>query len=309
MAGWITPGVQWNSIPFVGGDRVSPQQQQAVIGNICLEASSMAAQIANTPIRSVLTTEEQSGPNYRLTVQWSSGVGRFIASRWPVTQVTAVQVSPNAFPRSWTPLPAGSFEPEYPVDGLYGAAVPSASAGGQGIIFGQGYLCWPRGWPGAQISGRNQFRASLTYLSGWPHACITTAGTAGATQIAVDDCTGWVLTGTNGGTIGAAGIIYDAMTPGSGQEPFTVTGSSAMTGPGTITLSAPLNYAHGPGVAVSAVPATGIFGTALLAGRIALIRGATATTVQTTGGRKVMASPDFLYELAKKELSNFRRTV
>lgn len=304
---WPT-GAQWGTIPFVGNGTASAAQQFSVLSMICLAASSEVDQILNQPIRAKETTEEQSGPNFRVTVQWSSGNGRFIASRWPVTQVTCVSVAPNdSWPRQFTALPAGHFEPEYPVDGLYGAGVPSSGAGGQGILFSPGYLCWGRGWPGGQVSGRNGFRVSVTYVSGWPHACLASAASAADTEIAVDDCTAWVLTGVNGGVVGAAGIIYDAM--GGGMEPVAVTAASAPKGPGTLTLSQPLNFSHAAGIMVSALPQTAIWAAALLAGRIALTRGATATTIQSTGGRTVTASPDLLRKMAEKELSTFRRTV
>ena len=58
----------------------------------------------------------------------------------------------------------------------------------------------------------------------------------------------------NGAPIGAAGVIYDAL--GGGQESIAVTAASVTSGPGTLTLSSPLNYAHGAGIAVSAMPET-----------------------------------------------------
>ena len=176
-----------------------------------------------------MTTEDLEGPNYRVTVQWASGNGRFVASRWPVTQVTNVQVAPNnTFPRSWTVLPAGSYEPEFPVDGLYGASVPSAGAGGQSIIFAPGYLGNCAGW-GSLFTPRLRYRVSATYLSGWPHTSLTAASSIGDTHLTVDDCTGWVITGTNNTPIGASGVVYDAV--GGGQESFSVTAASVTSGP------------------------------------------------------------------------------
>jgi hypothetical protein len=122
----------------------------------------------------------------------------------------------------------------------------------------------------------------------------------------VDDCTGWVLTGTNSGTIGAAGIIYDAM--GGGQEGIAVTAASAMTGPGTLTLSGTLSYAHGTGIAVSAMPQSILWATAMFAGAAALKRGATATTIQTTGGRQQVTHTGLEAD-AKLMISTFRRTI
>lgn len=307
LSQWPT-GVSWNTFPpKTGSTEPTPAQKYAVLSMICLQASQRADQIVDQPLRSVQTTEELSGPNYRVTVQNSSGNGRFIAARWPVTQVISMQVaSSSVWPRQWTMLPAGNFEPEYPVDGLYGASVPSAGAGGQGILFAPGYVTWPSGWPGATVTGRSAFRVSATYLSGWPHACLTAAASAGDSTIAVDDCTGWLITGTSGIRIGAAGIIYDAL--GGGQEPVVCTAASAASGPGTLTLASDLNYDHGTGIMASAMPNTAQWATALLAGRAALIRGATATTIQTTGGKQ-QATPGGLEGEARSLLSTFHRTV
>ena len=304
---WPT-GVAWNTFPpKTGGVAPTPAQQYAVLSMICLQASQRVDQILNQPLRSVETTEELQGPNYRVTVQNSSGNGRFIAARWPVTQVISVQVAPNSgWPRQWTALPAGNFEPEFPVDGLYGASVPSGGAGGQSILFSPGYIAWGPGWPGAQLAGRQAFRVSATYISGWPHTCLTAPVSAGATTIPVDDCTGWVLTSTTGTPIGAAGVIYDAL--GGGQEAVVCTGVSAATGPGTLTIASALNYAHSAGIAVSALPSTVIWATALLAGKAALVRGATATTIQSTAGRQ-QAGMHPLEAEARRLLSSLRRTV
>jgi hypothetical protein len=299
--------VAFGTIPDMSDGQATPPQQFAVMSMICGQATTDVQQILNQPIHATEITEELSAPNFRVTVQWSSGNGRIVASRWPVTQVTSVQVSPNAaWPRQWTSLPAGNFEPEYPVDGLYGASSPSSGAGGQGILFAPGYVCWPGGWPGGQISGRNAFRVAFTYISGWPHTSLTSAAAAGAGTIAVDDCCGWLLTGTNNETVGAAGIVYDAM--GGGMEPVTITGSSASMGPGTLTLSSNLQYAHESGIMVSALPRTIIWATALLAGKAALTRGATATTIQTTGGRQQHGMHPLEAE-ARRMLNSFRRTI
>ena len=163
------------------------------------------------------------------------------------------------------------------------------------------------GWPGGQVTGRNRFRVAFTYISGWPHTSLTAAAAAGASTIGVDDCTGWLLTGTNGETVGAAGIVYDAM--GGGQEPVTFTAASATTGPGTLTLSSPLHYAHAPGIMVSALPQTVIWATALLAGEAALTRGATATTIQTTGGHGSSPACTRWKHAGPALLNAFRRTI
>jgi len=301
---WTT-GIQWSTIPPQTG--ASPAQLYAVQSMLCRQATTDVTQIVNQPLHCTETTEEISGPHYRMTVEWSSGNGRIIASRWPVTQVTNVQVSPaNAWPRQWTVLPATNFEPEYPVDGLYGASSPSSSAGGQGILFAPGYVAWPAGWPGGQLYGRKRFRVAFTYFAGWPHASLTANASSGDMTLEVDDCAGWVLTGTNDEIVGAAGTIYDAQ--GGGQEAISVTASSAVKGPGTLTLASALNYDHQSLIMVSALPSTAIWATALLTAKAALTRGATATTQQTIGGKQ-QAWMHPLEAEARRLLNALKRTI
>lgn len=304
-------GIQFSTIPAMSQGKADYPQQYAVISTLCMLGSARVDEILNQAIRCQETTEEQSGPDFRVTMQYSSGNGRFIAARWPVTQVLSMQVSPaNAWPRQWTSLPAGNFEPERPVDGLYGASAPSANAGGQGILFAPGYGGWcPSpgfGWPGGSLAGRNNYRYAATYLAGYPHTCLTSPGTVSAGSIVVDDCAGWLLTGTNGQGVGAAGIVYDAV--GGGQEAITVTAVSATTGPGTLTLASPLNYAHDAGIAVSAMPQSILWGSALCTGAAALRRGATATTVPTTSGRQQVTEAGLEAE-ARRIINTFRRTI
>jgi hypothetical protein len=307
LSQWPT-GVSWASIPAKTGQTPpTDPQRYAVQATLCMEGTSRADEIANQPLRASQITEEMSGPDSRVTVQWSSGNTRILTTRWPVTQVLSVQVSPSAtWPRSWTSVPSGYFEPEYPVDGLYGASAPSANAGGQAILLAPGYVCWPQGWPGGQLYGRNRFRVAYTILSGFPHASLTAATDAGVSELPVDDCTGWLLTGTNGGTIGAAGIIYDAL--GGGQEAIAVTGASAATGPGTLTLAAATAYAHGANIVVSAMPRTLLWASALLTACAAQSRGATTTTSQTISGRSQQGMHP-LEEHARRLINTFRRTV
>jgi hypothetical protein len=94
--------------------------------------------------------------------------------------------------------------------------------------------------------------------------------------LTVDDITGWD---------GAAGNVYD----GSSQEFVSVTDvtpdtSGAISGPGTLTLSAPLVYGHDKGTIVSTLPASVMQAAIYLCVSQALTRGATATTVQSISG-------------------------
>ena len=70
------------------------------------ERDSQVDEYCNQPLRATLSTEEQSGPDYYLTVQVGSGMGRMVLQRWPITQIVAVSVAASAgFPTQWTPGP------------------------------------------------------------------------------------------------------------------------------------------------------------------------------------------------------------
>ena len=301
---WPT-GVAWGTLPDTSQDSPpTPPQNFAVIAMICQQATSAVQQILNQPAHAEEPTEEYSGPDFRVTVDWSSGNGRIIASRWPVTQVVlgagvaecrlaaAVDVAAVGTPNPSTRSTACTGRPRR---GRRRA----------------GYPVRPRlrllaVWLARRAGLRaRRFRVAFTYLAGWPHTSLTAAADAGAETIDVDECTGWLLTGTNGGTVGAMGIIYDAT--GGGQEPVTVTQASETTGPGTLTLSSALQYAHGTGIMVSALPPTIIWATALLAAASADTRGVTATTIQTLGAREQGVHP--LEAQARHLLNTFRRTI
>ena len=60
---------------------------------------------------------------------------------------------------------------------------------------------------------------------------------------------------------------------------------------------------------MSALPESVIWATALLAAQAALARGATATTIQTTGGRQQGTAMPPQEAEARALLSTFRRTI
>jgi hypothetical protein len=221
---------------------------------------------------------------------------RVILQRLPVLVITGVQISPNIFPRQWTVLPDGYYSPEYPALGLYDSIAPSAGGqGGQAILISQGYVSWRL--------GRYGFAVQVSYVHGWPHCSLTSSAAADAETVSVDDCTGWGVT-TAAGT-GAAGVAYN----GGSQEGLKVTGTSVASGPGTLTLAAPLQYSHPAGVMVSSFPQNIIWGAALLSAGAALTRGATATTIQEAPGRSSGSTPQSKTDAAHKLLHPYRRTV
>ena len=285
------------------GSTVTTGQKTAALYNMCQSATTQVDSYCNQPLRATLSTETQSGPDYYLTVQVGSGLGRMVLQRWPITQIISVQVAASAgFPRQWTTVPAGYWDIERPVQGLYGTNAPSgAGEGGQAVLIAPGYLNW--------CNGRNGLRIQVQYLHGWPHAGLTTQGTAGSSSLVVDDCTGWGVPGTNSAAnsaTGAIGVIYD----GASQETITCTAASATAGPGTLTLASPTAYAHNAGVMVSSLPADVIWSSALFTGADALTRGATTRTVRDVSGH--VGGPSGADELridAELKLRPYRVTV
>lgn len=294
---WPT-GVSFASIP--PGRTVTAAQKYAAVTSIAAEATAECDAYCNMPLRCTLTTETFHGPGdgaARVTVQSGSGMGRVELQRLPVLAITSVQVAPNrVFPRQWTTVPSGYYEPEYPALGLYNSIAPSAGGqGGQAILIAPPYVNWRL--------GRNGYVIQPSYYHGWPHASLTAAASEGDSTITVDDCTGWGIT-TLAGT-GAAGVIYDS----GSQEAVNCTASSVTTGPGTLTLASPLQNAHSAGVMVSSFPADIIWASALFAAAAALTRGATATTIQEAPGRGSGMSTATLAGEAELKLRPYRRVL
>jgi hypothetical protein len=300
---WPT-GISWNSLP--PGRTVTDAQRLAAAANVAAQATTECDAFCNQPLRSGFATEFFSGPGdsaARVTIQ-APGTCRILLQRFAVMQVTQVKVSPNAvFPRQWIPLPADTAFPEYPPITPYNSNAPGAGGqGGQSVIIAPGYISW--------AMGRSGYRIQVTYLHGWPHTALTAAVSAGATALTVDDCTGWSLTSDGNDGAGSendgAGVLYDS----GSQEAVSVTAASVPAGPGTLTLAAPLQFAHSPGVMCSALPQDIIWAAALFASSAALTRGATATTVEVSPGR---ASPGGdgagLRKRAMALLSPYRRTI
>lgn len=262
-------GISWLTIPQ---RNATSDEQYAEQLNMCQRATSMVDTACNHVLRATINTETLYGPDYRITVNRTTGVTRAMMTRWPVTQVLSGQVSPAAsFPPSWTTLSASMFAPEVPPIGIYGTSSPSdAGEGGQGIYVQPGIVTW--------AMGRNGYQLKITYVNGWPHTSITTSADAGATTITVDDCTGWAPV-TPGGQ-GATGVLKDGAT----QEAVTCLSSSVTSGPGTLTLTRPLTYGHLAGVVCTTLPEQVQYAAILFCVAQALARGATATTVQSTPG-------------------------
>jgi hypothetical protein len=296
-------GVSWNIIPE---PRSSTADQLAEQTNICWRATSIVDTYCNQPLRATVDNEYLIGPGApRVGFLPGSRVGRLVMRRWPVTQVLAVQRSlTRVMPAAWETVTAGQYEVERP---LLNAFTDSASAtspdGGSGILLAPD---WVNG-----LQGRNGQRFLVSYTNGWPHTSLTAASLVGATTLQVDDVTGWA---------GASGFVYD----GASTEPTSVLGAAAttplqlpngvgtaQTGPGTITLSAPLTAAHAAGTVVSALPANVLWASVLAAAAQALESGITAIAIQTLPGSETVGGHgvseiEAAYELL---LEPFRRII
>jgi hypothetical protein len=279
-------GIAWSIIPF---PKATTAAQLAEQTNICWRATSMVDGYCNQVLRATVDNEALTGPgSYRVMIQNATGNARVILRRWPVTQILAVQVSPNAvFPRQWTTVTTGFYDIENPILGLYANTAPTSSAdGGQSILIAPGWV--------SRTLGRDGWRILTSYTNGWPHTSLTAPVLANATTLPVDDVTGWT---------GASGFIYDgantesiSVTTATATTPLVLPNNvgTAQTGPGTLTLASPIANAHAAGSIVSSLPGSIMQATILAAMVQALDSGITSISIQnipgsqTTGGHGIV---------------------
>jgi hypothetical protein len=230
--------------------------------------------VCNQVLRATLDTEIFQGPDWRVTISNTTGVGRVMCSRWPILAVIGIGIAPMwMFPRTYTNYDPTMADIEHPPLGLFGARqAADAAEGGQAVVLAPGIISWAMGRRGYQIK--------LQYVNGWPHTSLTVPALAGDSTINVDDCTGWPPNVSGGSNFGATGVFFDGMQ----QEVGTCISASVTSGPGTITLANPLAWPHDSGVLFTTMPTT-IHNAAIdYAVSLALERGATATIVQSISG-------------------------
>lgn len=278
-------GISWSIIPF---PKSTSSQQFAEQTNICWRASQIVDGYVNQVFRSTIDNEQRSGPgDFRINVEQATGVVRWLLTRWPVTEILAIQVSAGAvFPRQWQNLPQGMWDIEVPIIGVYGSYVSggSGAAGGQAIQIAPGYAGWGL--------GRQGYRLACSYVNGWPHSGLMQDATAGDSTLIVDDVTGMA---------GATVFIYDGASTervhvSSAIADVNVTlpngGGTAPAGPGTLTLSTSLAFNHPGGnpalVTVSAVPTDVLWATILAATTQALDAGITSVSIQNLPGSETV---------------------
>ena len=294
-------GISWQSIPT---NSASDAVKYAAQVNICTQATAMADAKANQVLRATQQTEQLFGPGAWRVNALQNGNVRLLLSQWPILSVSAIQCAlSNTFPLQWTSVTTGAWLVERPPL-LVGAssAASDSGTGGQAVQMGPGYITW--GYRGSYV-------IETTYVAGWPHAGITVAASAGDQVLNVDDCTGWApaspgATGNAG--LGCSGVIYDQL---GNQESISCLAASATAGPGVLTLSSALQYAHSPGITVSALPGQVQWATALYAASLALTRGATATKIQDiagTGGATASGAAD-LQKQADDLIRPFARVI
>lgn len=278
-------GISWSIIPF---PKSTSSQQFAEQTNICWRATQIVDGCVNQVFRSTIDNEQRSGPGeFRVNVEQATGVVRWLLTRWPVTEILAVQVSGGAvFPRQWQNLPQGMWDIEVPIIGVYGSYVSggSGAAGGQAIQIAPGYVGWGL--------GRQGYRLACSYVNGWPHAGLMQSAAVGDSTLVVDDVTGMA---------GATVFMYD----GASTERVHVVsvvadtnvtlpngGGTAPAGPGTLTLSTPLAFNHPGGnpalVTVSAIPTDVLWATILAATTQALDAGITSVSIQNLPGSETI---------------------
>jgi hypothetical protein len=265
---------------------------------MCQIATSMVDSRCNQILRSTSQTETLRGPGgYRVNTH-QNGTTRLELSQWPITAITAIQVaSASTLPYQWKSVTTGQWAIDRPALLTTSSSIAAdMGTGGQAIFIGPG---WVNG-------GRGSTVIETTYTAGWPHCGITKQANAGDGVLNVDDCTGWAPVPPS--TQGGVGVIQDNA---GGQEPVTVLASSVATGPGVLTLSGPLQYAHAPGILLSCLPGQVQWASALYAASQALTRGSTSTTIQTTrgGSSRSTGGGASLKMQADQMLAPFRRVT
>lgn len=263
-------GISWASLPYLNASDAEQYQAQVLL---CNQATSMVDSRCNQVLRATIQTETLYGPDFRVN-QMPNGTTRLLLSQWPVLSVQQIRVAnASVLPYQWTTVPVGAYAPELPPLLVGSSSVASdAGTGGQAVILGPGYVNW---W-----NGRMGWVIEVTYTAGYPHCGIAANASKGDETLQVDDCTGWAPGGP--GMPGAGGVIQD--TAGN-QEAISCLASSVTSGPGELTLSSPLSSAHDAGILLTALPGQIQWAAVLFASSMALMRGATATTIQSQSGR------------------------
>jgi len=273
--------VSWSIIP---APQSTEADQLAAARQMCWQATSRIDTYVHQVLRATVNTEYPAGPGMpRCNVDPDTGNGVLIMKRWPVTEVLAIQTSPaRSFPAAWTPVPAGQWRIRHPLVFSGDSAAPTGPDGSWTVDVAPGYISWQ-----AAARRRGGLLVQASHVNGWPHTSLTEDAPEGAETLYVDDVTGWA---------GAAGFAYDggateqavvASVTANTAFPLPNGAGFALSGPGMLTLSSPLQYQHEAGTVVSALPATVIESAVYAAAIQALEGGIDSVTIQTLTGEKV----------------------
>jgi len=269
-------GLSWNVVPTLTADQ---SQQTAQLNYVCQQVTSLVDGYLNQPLRAVAVTETNPGPGHpRVAVNRHNGTGTLITRQWPVTSVNEVLLSPaRDFPPNWTLVPADQYRIRTPVLTPAGSPVTGPS-GGNAIDVAPGYI--------SERHGRGGWLVSLSTTSGYPHTQLTgdaQVATSGAQVLTVEDVTGW--DGWTGWILDGPETEPVTVTAVAATTPVTLPGGTALqAGPGTLTLAAPLQNAHGTDVLLTAIPLAALQAAALSAAVMAL-ETLTAIAVQSSSGQ------------------------
>lgn len=276
-------GISWSTlVKGHANDAVTTAEQ----ANICWRATEIADQYCNQVLRATMDTETLDAPSERVALL-PNGICRIpVLARWPVIAINQVQVSLSNFPPEWATLDPSQYR-------VRNASTDTVSgAGAYGMDIAPGYVSW--------FGGRYGYQIQVQYTNGWPHATTTATSATGDTALSVDDTSG-VLAGTKL-------TIYD----GANTEDVTVSSATAVSGPGTVTLSTGTQYAHASGVLATALPSAIQQACIYIATFEALTRGATAIAIPAVRGMSKAESgkPDpWLMEEAELILDKFKRVI
>jgi hypothetical protein len=296
--------VDWDSFPVFDPE---PGRQRAEVMNLCRRASDALDEYLQSSLRATINTETVMGPGDPRAQLRKDGTWRLSMSRPPVVAVLSGTVSPTAsFGSTVNPIPANLMMPEKPVMGIYGSnALGPVGEVGQAVLVASGFGSW--GW-----GGRGGCRFTITYLNGYPHASLTEPASATDVTIHVDDITGMVGKFTGSGDSGAFCTFYPV--DGSKQESASVLSADpdvagALSGPGTLTLTAPLASSHARGELFTTLPSNVQQAAILMASSLALLKGATTVAIATgaTGGPAM--TPAELSDQAKAMVHSYRRSA
>ncbi|MGH7723420.1 MAG: hypothetical protein ACRENL_11430 [Candidatus Dormibacteria bacterium] len=281
-------GIAWSSL----GDQGSSADEDAVITALCWQASSEADSFCSQDLRATLNTEQEEGPDFRITIRPNGNV-RMILSRFPVLSVVSltVQLASDFVGSSLVPVPANQVRILSPLLGEDGTAAPGAAgAYPYAIEFAGGWVDW--------LAGRGGYLVTCGYINGWPHAGLTANAAAGAGVLAVDECTGMV---------GTSPYVGDGLL----AEQVKIQSASATTGPGTLILAGTLANGHNAGELCTTLPAVGQEGVMNFAAGMALQRGAMSLTAQGQPSKSTNTAERMALfkDEAELLLGTFRRVI